>query len=138
MMCFEKNDVEEVDDNLISREVVDKHDSTPTVVNMAVSNSKPILDKIQAEHVDGLHGMQGQHRQKQRSTWTRIIRMDYGLGIITKAIEGLILRKRVIEQNSNLSLSHTEEEVQKAKCEKLIPNDADVLVRVDGQPCREQ
>ena len=39
MMCSEKNDLEEVDDNPIPREVVDKCDSTPTVVDMAVSNS---------------------------------------------------------------------------------------------------
>lgn len=64
--------------------------------------------------------------------------MDYGLGSITKAIEGPILGKRASEQNSNLSLSSTKEEVQKAKREKLISNDADVLMRVDGHPCLEQ
>ena len=57
MMCSEKNDLEEVDDNPISREVVDKRDSTPNIVDMAVSNSQPISDKIQAEHVDELHGL---------------------------------------------------------------------------------
>ena len=37
--------------------------------------------------------------------------MDYRLGSFTKAIEGPILRKRGGEQNSNLSLPRTEEEI---------------------------
>ena len=37
--------------------------------------------------------------------------MDYRLGSFTKAIEGPILGKRGGEQNSNLSLPCTEEEI---------------------------
>lgn len=137
-MYSENNDLEEVDHNPISNVVTDKHDFTPTVVDMAVSNLQLIPDTTQAEQVNGLHGLQGQHGLKQRSTWTRIMRMDYKLGRISKALEGPILGKRVKELNSNLSLSHTEEEVQKAKREKLISNDTDVSARVDDHPCQEQ
>ena len=45
----------------------------------------------------------------QKSTWTRVMRMDYGLGSFTKAFEGPILGKRGSEQYSNLSLSHVED-----------------------------
>jgi len=66
------------------------------------------------------------------------MRMDYGLGSFTKAVEGPILRKRVSEQNSNISLPRIKEEIQKVKREKLTSNATDVSARVDGHPCREQ
>lgn len=49
MMRSEKNDVEEVDDNPISREVVDKRETTPSAVDMAVSNSQPIEGLLRLE-----------------------------------------------------------------------------------------
>ena len=65
------------------------------------------------------------------------MRMDYGLGSFTKAIEGPIPWKRVSEQYLNLSLSHTQE-VQKVKRGKLSSTLEDGLARVDDHPCQEQ
>nr|POE54810.1 hypothetical protein CFP56_55552 [Quercus suber] len=135
MLSSEKKDLEDVEDNPVSIEAEDKRDSTPTVVDTSVSNLKSNLAGTQANHVNGLLG---QHGPKKQSTWTRIMRMDYGLGSFSKAAEGPILGKRGSEQNSNLSLPRTEEEIQKVKREKLTSNATDVLVRVDGHPCREQ
>ena len=41
---------------------------------------------------------------KLKSTWTRIVRMDFGLGSAIKAVDVPKLGKRVSTQNANLSI----------------------------------
>ena len=53
---------------------------------------------IQVVHIDGLSGLS---RPKQKSSWTRITRME---------IEGPLLGKRFSAQNTNLSLPREDEE----------------------------
>lgn len=102
MTCPEEKGLE---DRLMSDDVVSD-----------VGNLESNLEMPQADHAARLNG---HHGPQQKSSRTRIMRMDYGLGSFTKALEGPILGKRVSEQNSNLSFSRAKMEAQKAKCEKL-------------------
>nr|POE84162.1 hypothetical protein CFP56_40039 [Quercus suber] len=48
---------------------------------------------------------------KPKSTWTRIVRMDFGLGNTLKAAEVLVLGKRMSAQNTSLPMQRDEEEI---------------------------
>lgn len=159
MVRHEKQGIEELDDDTVPLEVVDKRKSDPIEADTEVGKlnendeEKGVVNKLISEEV-GSDGdilelnlempqvdqgarLNGHYGPKQKSTWTRIMRMDYGLGSFTTAIEGPILGKRVSEQYSNLSLSHAEE-VQKVKHGKLSSTLEDGSARVDDHPCREQ
>ena len=75
---------------------------------------------------------------KPKSTWTRIVRMDFELGNTLKAADVPVLGKRVSTQNTNLSMQRDEEEIQKMKREKVGQDSNEILARVGKHPCREQ
>ena len=106
--CTEKNGIEDSDKgNSISIEDVDNGNSIPIVVDKEVGISNSNSEMTWVVHIDGLSGLS---RPKQKSSWTRITRMDFGLGSFTREIEGPLLGKRVSAQNTNLSLPREDEE----------------------------
>lgn len=58
---------------------------------MLISNSK--FKTLIDSHDDG---QSGPKLPKPKATWTRIIRMDYGLGDIIRAPEGPILEREAV------------------------------------------
>ena len=75
---------------------------------------------------------------KPKSTWTRIVRMDFSLGNTLKVVDVPMLGKRIITQNTNLSMQRDEEEIQKVKREKVGQDSNDISARVGRHPCQEQ
>ena len=75
---------------------------------------------------------------KPKSTWTRIVRMDFRLGNMLKAVDVLVLGKRVSTQNTNLSMQRDEEEIQKRKQDKVGQDSNEISARVGKHPCWEQ
>ena len=74
-------------------------------------NSKSIIKPVLEKQVDGLSGL---NPTKSKSTWTRIIRMDYGLGGI-RATNIPLLGKRPCTKADSLSKLQEEETIQTAK-----------------------
>ena len=66
-----------VDNNCIENEAADKENPIPIIKDSEVGNSKSSIRPIQEKQIDGPNGL---NSTKSKSTWTRIIRMDYGLG----------------------------------------------------------
>ena len=75
---------------------------------------------------------------KLKSTWTRIMRMDYGLGSIIRATDTPVLGKRGSPTDLHATIPDEEEEIQKRKREKFDQNNDDGSARVFDHPCREQ
>ena len=71
---------------------------------------------------------------KPKSTWTRIVRMDFGLGNTLKAADVPVLGKRI----STISMQRDGEETQRTKREKVGQDFNDISARVGNHPCREQ
>ena len=87
--------------------------------------------------------MQGGHvsgpiASKPKSTWTRIVRMDFGLGNTLKAADVPLLGKRISTHNTILPMQRDEEETQRTKREKVGQDFNDISARVGNHPCREQ
>ena len=72
-----------------------------------VGNSKSRIRPIQEKQIDGPNGL---NSTKSKSTWTRIIRMDYGLGGI-KATNIPLLGKRPCMKVDSLSKLQEEETI---------------------------
>ena len=70
-----------------------------------MGNSKSSIGPVQEKQIDGLNGL---NSTKSKSTWTRIIRMDYGLGGI-RATDIPLLGKRACTQVDSLSKLQEEE-----------------------------
>ena len=105
MVCQEKQGVEEVYNDTVLLEVVDKRQSSPTDADMEMGNlnenyeEKRVVDKLMSDDVGSDVGnlesnlempqvdqgarLNNHHGPKRKSTWTRIMRMDYGLGSFT-------------------------------------------------------
>ena len=75
---------------------------------------------------------------KPKSMWTRIVRMDFGLGNTLKAAEVPVLGKRISTHNTILPMQRDEEETERMKREKVGQDSNDIPVRVRNHPCREQ
>lgn len=113
--------------------------------------SKDVLDPNLEEDVAGnletnseslkiMHDMQGGNESgpivcKPKSTWTRIVRMDFGLGSAMKVVDVPILGKRVSAQNINLSIQGDAVEIQKTIREKVGHDSNDISMRVGSHPC---
>ena len=80
-----------------------------------VGNSKSIIELVLEKQVDGLNGL---NPTKSKSTWTRIIRMDYGLGGI-RATNIPLLGKRPSTKADSLSKLQEEETIQTVKRERV-------------------
>ena len=72
-----------------------------------VGNSKSIIELVLEKQVDGLSGL---NPTKSKSTWTRIIRMDYGFGGI-RATNIPLLGKRPCTKADSLSKLQEEETI---------------------------
>jgi len=152
-----KSIVEEDMDNLNSNcDILDDvHDSkigNGDVVESNLNSETPrdMLDPIIEEEVAGnletisenlknMHDMQGGELNgpkvsKPRSTWTRIMRMDFGLGSAIKEVDVPILGTRVSTQNTNLSIQGDEEKIQRMKWEKVGQDSNDISTRVNNHP----
>lgn len=102
------------------------------VSNNSNSNSTTLLDS----HGDG---QSGPKLPKPKATWTRIIRMDYGLGDIIRAAEGPFLVKRGSAHNVKNPIMDMEEDVQRAtKHEKVTQIFDDISPGLDLHLYREQ
>ena len=66
-----------VDNNCIENEAADKENPIPIITDSEVGNSKSSIGLVQEKQIDGPDGV---NPTNSKSTWTRIIRMDYGLG----------------------------------------------------------
>ena len=125
-----------VESNLNSKTPKDMLD--PIIEEEVVGNLETI-----SENLKNMHDMQGGELSgpkvsKLRSTWTRIVRMDFGLGSAIKAVDVPKLGKRVSAQNANLSIQGDEGEIQSTKREKVGQDSNDTSMRVDSHPCQEQ
>ena len=72
-----------------------------------MGNSKSIIEPVLEKQVDGLSGL---NPTKSKSKWTRIIRIDYGLGGI-KATNIPLLGKRPCMKVDSLSKLQEEETI---------------------------
>ena len=89
-----------VDNNCIKKnEAVDKENPILIITDSEVGNSKSSIGPVQEKQIDGPDGV---NRTKSKSTWTRIIRMNYGLGGI-RATDIPLLGKRTSMQIDSLS-----------------------------------
>nr|XP_023908214.1 uncharacterized protein LOC112019900 [Quercus suber] len=105
--CLKDKGVQDVNDVNSIPNIMDK------VANNSNSNSTTLLDS----HNDG---QRGPKLPKPKATWTRIMRMDYGLGDIIRAAEGPLLGKRGNTHKFKNPILNTEEDVQtERKHEKI-------------------
>lgn len=84
-----------------------------------------------------LSDLSGPKVSKPKSMWTRIVRMDFGLGSAIKTTDVPLLEKRLSMHNTNTSMQGDEEEVQNTKREKVSQNHYDISARVRSHPCWE-
>ena len=97
-------------------------------------------DRDNASIVDEQIGpnLHGPALPKIKSTWTRILRMDYGLGSLIRPTDATLLGKRGSSTETQVSLSDEEEEAQRVKREKLCRINDDELARVADHSCQKQ
>ena len=127
-----------VDNNCIKKnEAVDKENPILIITDSEVGNSKSNIGPVQEKQIDGPDGV---NPTKSKSTWTRIIRMDYGLGGI-RATDIPLLGKRTSMQIDSLSKLQEEECTQTVKRGKVDGGKKkfdETSARVDYHPCRKQ
>lgn len=102
-------------------------------------------DEVQAKYkVDGLHDHTllsvdkptdefGPSTSKPKTTWTRINRMDFGLGGLARAITLPSLGKR--DTRENISGQNEEHETKRGRVLNEEGNFVDISVGVDSHPC---
>ena len=94
-----------LDNNCIENKATDKGNPVPIITYTEVGNSKSSTKPLQEKQADGPSGL---NPTKSKSTWTKIIRMDYGLGGI-RATDIHLLGKRACVQVTSLFKLQEEE-----------------------------
>ncbi|XP_030936468.1 uncharacterized protein LOC115961671 [Quercus lobata] len=124
-----------------NKEVVDMdNNSITTTMAIADESPKSQSDRDNAIIVDeqirpNLHGTA---QPKLKSTWTRIMRMDYGLGSIIRPTDSSLLGKRGSFTKTDAAMSDEEGEAQRVKREKLCRINDGESAGVADHPCRRQ
>ena len=116
------------------------HDtSTPIFVeNIKVNSNARLVDTESNLSVTGLSELKP---AKLKSTWTRILRMDYGLGGITGVSEIPLLGKRGKSCEADCTNKQDVEGVQLAKRGKVVLNSINIddgSAGVEYHPCWKQ
>lgn len=106
------------------------------IVEEFAGKLETISENLKDTHDTQGGDLSGPKVSKLKSTWTRIMRMDFGLGSAIKAVDVPILGRRVSTHNTNLSIQCDEEKVQRTKWEKMGQNSNDISARV-GSPLTE-
>ena len=78
----------------------------------------------------------GLSTSKPKNTWTRINRMDFGLGGLAKAITLAVLGKRDMRDSFCEQIDEHETKREKVINEEGISKD--ISVGVDSHPCQKQ
>ena len=134
-------------DNLGDRGVVDVDNTYAITNNMDKDDEsfKSQSDSFKENNVTDINvteqfGLKliGPTQTKLKSTWTRIMRMDYGLGSIIRATDTPVLGKRRSPTDLHATIPDEVEKIQRRKRKKLDQNNDDGLARVVDHPCREQ
>ena len=114
--------------------------SITTNTEIVDESPKSQYDRDNANIVDEQIGpnLHGPALPKIKSTWTWIMRMDYGLGSLIRPTDATLLGKRGSPTETQVSLSDEEEEAQRVKREKLCRINDDELARVADHPCQKQ
>ena len=81
-------------------------------------------------------GEPGPSSLKPKNTWTRINRMDFGLGGLARAISLPVLGKRGLKDGE--VGQYKEQNTKRGKIVENEGNIFDISARVDSHPCREQ
>ena len=118
----------------------DNNYSITTSMDNDDESLKSQSDRFKGNNVDEQIGpnLHGPTQPKLKSTWTRIMRMDYGLGSIIRATDTPLLGKRGSMTDTHVTIPDEKEEAQRVKREKLFQINDDESARVDGHPCRRQ
>ena len=116
------------------------HDiSTPKFVENINVNSNARLVETESNML--VSGPSELKQTKQKSTWTRIMRMDYGLGGLPRVSEIPLLGKRGKSCEAECTSKQDVESVQHAKRGKVVVNSLksdDGSAGVEYHPCRKQ
>ena len=94
-----------------------------------VQRHKPLNDTKMTEEP-------GPSSVKPKNTWTRINRMDFGLGGLARAITLSILGKRELKDGE--VRQYEEQNTKRGKIVEEKGNIVDISASVDSHPCREQ
>ena len=114
--------------------------SITTNMEIADESLKSQYDRDNTNIVDEQIGpyLHGPALPKIKSTWTWIMRMNYGLGSLIRHMDTPLLGKRGNSTEAQVSLLDEEEEAQRVKREKLCQINDDESARVVDHHCQRQ